>query len=170
MVVDGGKGKSRKIRFSSSRLFRVFFITAVALLVPTLLMVPAAISEGQRYYGGPYLVAQQLADKPQNFFSLNSPDPYMLQVLSNPGHDVHLNGTEFAQADEMITAYGTRDVEFGGSYYRISIGIDLVDYGPSVSSFLPPIIMAWSLWGLLVAIAAIGLRVAKSRKSTVSAQ
>jgi hypothetical protein len=160
---DRGENNSGRARFPRSRLFGVFFALAMVLLVLTLLVVIADVTEGPRDLGGPYIIAIKLSDKPETYFSLANPNSYVLQAISNSGHSVRLYSLSLSdpEAIELAQNYGGKNLEFQGSYYRITFGISIIDYPPSPSFYYPFLIIGWALWGICTVIAVVVVRVNK---------
>ena len=75
---------------------------------------------------------------------LSNPDEYVLKVTNGePVVYVHYNDT---QIDELTSQYGTNNVEYNGSYYKI--GIAFVDV-------LPPGTLPYILAGFVISILGI---------------
>ena len=88
--------------------------------------------------------ADKLTVKPEKYFMLLNPDQYVLKVINGePYVFVHYDDT---QIDELLRQYGTSNIEYNGSYYKIGIAF--------VDAFPPPT-LPYILAGLVISILAI---------------
>ena len=67
------------------------------------------------------LYATKLDEKPQKYFVLDNPDPYVLEAVLNPGRYVSINSPDDTLIDENEHTYGTNNVEFNNSYYEVNL-------------------------------------------------
>ena len=67
------------------------------------------------------LYATELDEKPQKYFVLDNPDPYVLEAVLNPGRYVSINSPDDTQIDEKEHTHGTNNVEFNNSYYEVTL-------------------------------------------------
>lgn len=147
-----------------------FFIVTAALLSVATVYVPAIVDSAlirQSEKGGMLVSAEELFEKPQTYFSLDNPDSYVLQAISNPGKFVFIGPhTNDTQIDEIIHDYGsatTINVEFNNHYYNIAKGS--VTVGPPEEMVLIPIlILGWILWGTSI-IATVIIRFSRKRSN-----
>ena len=162
MVAENRGESNGRTGILHSRLFLVFFVLAIVLLVFTLWIAAAAAGEnrsGDRFY--PYVMVEQLSEKPEGFFTLANPESGLLQALLRTTYWVEVNWTEHDQIGEMITAHGTHNVEFNSSCYEVFLGMTVatVDYPPLASFYFLHLSIAWFLLGICVVIAVIIVRI-----------
>ena len=125
----------------------LIFLTAILLL-----SVYAQIQYQTHKWSGiePYygLHADKLNDKPQKYFTLTNPDPYVLKAINGEYVHPHYDDT---QIDELIRQHQTSNIEYNGSYY--SIGLVFVDAFPPPT--LPYILVGFALSILGIVVIAI---------------
>ena len=141
-------------KLSKANMALIFFLAVL------LLSIYAQIQYQTHKWSGiePYyqLDADKLNDKPQNYFTLTNPDPYVLKAIN--GEYVYPNYDD-TTIDELIRQYQTSNVEYNGSYY--SIGLVFVDAFPPPT--LPYILAGFALSILGIVVIAI-FQVAKRFK------
>ncbi len=67
------------------------------------------------------LVAKKLVDEPEKYFVITNPDPALLQAISQSGEHVALKSFDETQIDELMSQYGTDNIEYQDSYYQVRI-------------------------------------------------
>jgi len=85
------------------------------------IVAAAGLSFPKAFGYGLVLLAEELAEKPDEYILLTEPDPYVLQAVSNPGKEVIVGSWGDSEFDEMVSIHKTNNVEIDGRYYRISM-------------------------------------------------
>jgi hypothetical protein len=127
-------------------------ITGAVLSAATVYM---AANYGKAKQGDIYgliIVAEELSGKPQTYFSLNNPDSYVSQAISNPGEVVLVGNWGNSQIKDIADNYGTGtsvNIEFNSHYYHVALGS--ADPPPAIDiGLIPWLILGWVLWGASV--------------------
>jgi hypothetical protein len=139
-------------------VFLLFVITGAMLSVAAV-YVPAIVNEGwarQKALGGLLIVANELPEKPQSYFTLENPDAYVLQAISNRGQIVFVGNSDKTQIDEEIHAHGGNQAtfEFNNHYYSLGLG-SATPTEPDELVLVTILNIGWILWGASIIIAAI---------------
>jgi len=129
-----------------TKISTVYFGVAVVLSLLTVIDL-LALSFPERFSYGPVLLSEKLNEKPDMYVPLSSPDPYLLQALSNPGKEVYIGSWEKTGFDEMVEAYGTNNAEFHGSYCVVHLlNADAFAYG----TYFWLLLISWSALGISI--------------------
>jgi len=148
-------------------LLFLLVITGVTLSLAT---AYAAVNFGKAKEGnyGLFIVAQQLSEKPQNYLTLDSPDSYVQQALSNPGEEVYVGLWENTQIDDLFVANHTNNIAVQNRYYRLDL---LSGDPPSVigTGFVSWVTSGWIMWICLTALSAVVVRSLKRRSKQMVA-
>ncbi len=116
--------RNRKDRFPLVFLFFVIF----CVVVLSLAMVCLVINSGNPHLDNQYglvIVAEELLEKPQNYYSWKNPDAYVLQAISNLGEMVVVGSWNESEISQIAAEYGTTtsvSIEFNNKYYNIALG------------------------------------------------
>lgn len=112
-----------------------FSILAIILLVFTVIDL-YAMTNPQQFRYGPVLWAETLSSKPEKYFVLTDPDPYVLEAISDPGSSGNLGRLVFigswdnTNIDELVHSYKTNDALYNDAYYTIHTeSADNLTYG-----------------------------------------
>ena len=151
------ENNSKKLGLKRSRLFWVFFITAMVLLAPT--VVAAFLSTQWVTYpeSGEFtqVYAERLGSTPQSYLSLNHPNPYLLEAVSEPGKFVVFRSSDDTRIiEEQLGGNYTNYVEFEGNYYLVYLSGGYVDFPAPYSRGIPFLILlaiAWLVYGIIAA-------------------
>ena len=121
------------------------------LIAFTLIFTISAIGSAILFYyfsGGYSITALKLNDRPDSYFSLNNPDDYILEAITN-GRSSLFNSLDLTQFDELYDELlgqgGFINIEYQSNYYRIGAVV--------ADSFLfayPLILAGVSLIGLVI--------------------
>jgi len=134
-----------------------FIVVAIVLLVVMVVAV-AGISLPKSFGYGMSLVAEELTEKPEEYILLVEPDPYVLQAVSNLGEEVVVGAWEDSEFDEMVSSYGTNNVEIDGKYYRIQVyAIDAFFWG----GLFWLSIVGWAILGIAAVVNTLKLKITK---------
>jgi hypothetical protein len=69
------------------------------------------------------MIAEELPDKPEEYFAVTEADSVLLEAISNLGKAVHFNSLDETQIDELTYQHGTSNLEYQNNYYRVGIPI-----------------------------------------------
>ena len=119
----------------------LFTMFTIVLSVFTLIVAAGIIQVSASGYGFA-LVAQELSEKPETYFTLTAPDAYAMQAIMDLGKPVFCS-PEDTQILDLTQEYGTNKIEFENNYYEIG-GLS-VDPFP-IFGLLPPLILGWIAW------------------------
>ncbi len=117
---------------------------------------------------GLFIVATQLPEKPQNYLTLDSPDGYVQQAISNPKEDVYVGAWENTQIDDLFAANHTNNIAVQNRYYHL----DLLSGDPPAlisTSLISWVTSGWIMWGCLTVLSAVVIRALKRRSHQASA-
>jgi hypothetical protein len=127
-----------------------FFVLITVILFTATAFVIIGIVQLQQSSYGSAIEACNLTDTPEIYFSLENPDSYVLQAISNPQTLVFVN-PDNTQIDELIQTHGTNTIEYNNIYYQIQF----LSVDPGVFGYLGPLMIGWILWGFSVIVAII---------------
>ncbi len=131
---------------SRANMALIFFLAVLLLSIYAQIQYQTQMWSGiEPYYG---LQADKLNDKPQKYFTLTNPDPYVLKAINGEYVYPHYDDTTI---DELIRQHQTSNIEYNGSYY--SIGLVFVDAFPPPT--LPYILAGFALSILGIVVIAI---------------
>jgi hypothetical protein len=149
-------------------LILIFIITGAMLSVKAVI-IPAIVDAAvhrQDAKAGLYLWVKELSEKPQSYFTLENPDSYVLQAISNPGKSVFVGTKSNTQIDEEKSAHGgsmPANVEFNSHYYAINWAYATPN--PIKEKVLITILNAgWIMWGTSI-IATVIIRFSRKRSN-----
>jgi hypothetical protein len=71
----------------------------------------------------PVMVAEQLSNKPEEYFVVTNADPVLLQAISHLGESVRFNSLDETEIDDLINQYGTSNLEYQNNYYWVGMPI-----------------------------------------------
>ncbi len=83
---------------------------------------------GSNYYPEFYIHAEKLTTKPEQYFILSNPDPYVLRAIN--GEQNLLAPQRETQILDLEEQHKTSNVEYNGSYYAVWVAF--------VDAFPPP--------------------------------
>jgi hypothetical protein len=143
-------------------------ITGAVLSAATVYM---AANYGKAKQGDIYgliIVAEELSGKPQTYFSLNNPDSYVSQAISNPGEVVLVGKWGNSKIKDIADNYGTGtsvNIEYNSHYYHVALGS--ADPSPAIDiGLIPWLILGWILWCASIVAAVVVLFYRKRSNKT----
>jgi len=139
------------------KTFLFLFILITAVLSVATVFIVVGIFQSQQFGYGTAIEAHVLLGTPEKYFSLDNPDFYLLEAISNPEKLVFVN-LDDTQIDEMIQTNGINNIEYKNNYYEIQ----LLSVDPGSFGYLGPLISGWVLLGVCVIVVII---IRFSRKS-----
>jgi|WetSurMetagenome_2_1015567.scaffolds.fasta_scaffold99720_2 hypothetical protein len=143
------------------KLFPVFLTFTIILAIFTIIGIVVAIYSEQSG-NGLCIFANNLADKPEKYFSLTNPDSYVLRAISNPGKLITIGSFDNTRIDELEQTYSTNNIKYNDNYYEIqSVYVDRYSYGYLLSATI-----GWFLLGIAAAIFAITRHLRRKTSST----
>jgi hypothetical protein len=99
------------------------------------------------YYPSFAISANELSQKPAEYFALPNPDKYVLAAINR--QFLTLRSLDETQIDNLMNSHGTPNIEYNGTYYWIGI--------VNVDSFPPFALQLATFWGIPISASAIGI-------------
>lgn len=67
------------------------------------------------------MIANKLENKPEEYFVVRDADPVLSKAISRLGEPIRFNSMNETQIDDLMSQYGTGNVEYQNSYYDVDI-------------------------------------------------
>jgi hypothetical protein len=153
----------------TTRVLVLIFVTTLAVLCVSTVYVPKVVDDAwatHQSYGGLFIIANELLEKPQTYHSLTNPDSYILQAITSLKEAVHIGSTSNSQTYQIIESYGdgfSVNVEYNNHYYSIA-EMWGTPTPPEERILIPILIASWIIWSILAIITVVVLIVFKKRK------
>ena len=142
-------------------LAALFFIfTTILLVVSTAYIITNTGKANESDSVGMFIVAQELGETPQIYFSVENPDSFVSQAIAEPGKIIFVGDRQNTNIDDLIEENVTRNVKINNRYYDIDIGsadpTSVIDTG-----FTQAVTAGWIVWTIALVIVIVFLRLRK---------